>query len=435
MAQSIKQKTMKDVLAKYPTDKYNLLYPSESPVDVNPIFEIIEEIVRIDPNPDRQEVYEAGVFKDGDKWKQKLCLSKTSLEKLSYAAGIIFDSQETGQVQTGDPNIIQFKVQGALQKLDGSYVRATKTKTINLYEIEKEQRARLEAKALKGELYKNKKKLEWDTQECKDYIEGELKLFMIKERKDAPQKAETGAYNRVIRSLLGLKPFYTEEDLQKPFVVIKVALNVTVLMMDKQTRRAVLMSALQAQTNVFGHQIETGAVTQLLENHVEIEDDDKEDEEEELPPDIEQSETNVESETSNESEVSTAINETATVMPSPTFTTEVPIEIKEPIINKNTSQSSHSKAQVKVQDKAEEGNKGISKRSAEEEKRARIAFWMQETELKRLMEIGRLVKLKEYEPTASQLLTPEKLSIENQAKYIVFLEELPDMPAKMDWDR
>jgi hypothetical protein len=268
-------KSIKTVLQNYPADKYNLLYPSESAIDISPIFEIIEEVVRINPDPKQQEVFDAGSFQDGGKWITKLGLSKTALEKLSYAAGIVFDSMETGQVPTDRPKEIQFKVQGALQKLDGTYVRATKTKTVNLIELEKEQRERLEAKALQGDLKKDRRVLEAGTKECNDYIEGALKLFMIKETKDAPQKAETGAYNRVIRSLLGLRPYYTEKDLQKPFVVIKVALNTAVLMMDASTRQMVLMNALNAQTNVFGRLPAPEMTQRLLNaNVIEINDDD-----------------------------------------------------------------------------------------------------------------------------------------------------------------
>ena len=76
-------------------------------------------------------------------------------------------------------------------------------------------------------------------------------INMMLLRKNAPQKALTGAILRVVRALIGMKGQYTKEELMKPFVVARVSFSPDYS--DPEVRRAMLEQGLASMNNVFSN--------------------------------------------------------------------------------------------------------------------------------------------------------------------------------------
>ena len=258
---------MINLLEQFPPEKYNLLYPSETAIPTNLIQRPQPELVRISPVPEDGEVFSVGNVKSDKKengkdvWVKKLALTKTGLEKLSHVAGIVFDPHFTGKVETGDPRILEYRAHGALQKPDGSWIDRVQSVTVNLNDVEDKLRADLEDKAKDGKLGLWKKDggrenkffpYAFGSAECTSEIEKQFRQQAIQQRLFAGRKAESGAQNRVIRALLGLKPSYTVEELLKSFVVIRITLNVEALLADPVTRQQLVANAMNASQSIFG---------------------------------------------------------------------------------------------------------------------------------------------------------------------------------------
>ena len=64
--------------------------------------------------------------------------------------------------------------------------------------------------------------------------------------------ADSGAYSRVVRSLLNIQPTYSYEELQKPFVVPSVALDMEYLLGQTWAREHLLKSGHATALNIFG---------------------------------------------------------------------------------------------------------------------------------------------------------------------------------------
>jgi hypothetical protein len=252
---------------KFPSSDYNLLYPSETILQISPIQKITYEIIHISTNTDDGEVFSVGSSKeegkDGekDRWVKKLALAKPALEKISHAAGIIFDPHLTGKMPNANPRTFEYRVRGALQKPDGSWIDSTKSVTIEMDVVEEKLRFEIEEKAKDGKLGSWKKEggkssfvsLKYGTPECTREIEKQFMTQLITAKTFVGRKAETGAYNRVVRSLLGLKPSYTETDLKKPFVVVRATLDIEKLLNDVTTKQMLISASLNAGSQIFGH--------------------------------------------------------------------------------------------------------------------------------------------------------------------------------------
>ena len=75
---------------------------------------------------------------------------------------------------------------------------------------------------------------------------------MIFKRKHKIKLAETGAANRVIRAILGLKSAYTKAELSKPFTLIRIVFKPDYN--DPEVKRQVTAAAIGAMTGVYGIQ-------------------------------------------------------------------------------------------------------------------------------------------------------------------------------------
>lgn len=82
------------------------------------------------------------------------------------------------------------------------------------------------------------------------YIERSVLVNMTLLRKTAAEKAMTGAINRVIRALTGLKGQYTLEELKKPFAIPRVTFSPDYT--DPEVRSAMISQGMNSIGSLFG---------------------------------------------------------------------------------------------------------------------------------------------------------------------------------------
>ena len=89
-----------------------------------------------------------------------------------------------------------------------------------------------------------------DDRQRLEWIEDKTRKEVRRRRKYKDQLCESGAQARVKRDLLGLKTFYSKEELQRPFVVVRVVLKPDYE--DPQIKMLLTQAAISAQGQVFG---------------------------------------------------------------------------------------------------------------------------------------------------------------------------------------
>ncbi len=168
----------------------NLIAPIVA-LDHIPVFhEVSLRVVAIDAATETFEV-EGGSGK---------ALSKTALAKLSQAARISWDSMKSGRIDDGsDPHYCHFRAVGYWPDFSGTHVlEICGEKQMDL----RDGSPMLEK--LKAAAEKKHKSPEASIRE--------LRAFIL-------EHAESKARNRAIRQALALKSKYTEQELQRPFIV------------------------------------------------------------------------------------------------------------------------------------------------------------------------------------------------------------------------
>ncbi len=222
-----------------------MLVPTLTIQEISPFHKPVLEIVRINPNKDAGEVYEI-VQGSGD-----FSLRAVSLQKIGYAAGLIWNARGCGRTDDGsNPNIISYRAEAAVRKEDGTYMPLSAEYMLDLEVIEQEIRDSYEKKSQTLMQDKRKKGERWTEEDRKNYVEKSLRRDMLQKRKFRLQLAQTGAMDIVIRKILGLKGTYKKEELEKPFVVPKIAFNPDVS--DPKVRELLLKQGLDATNILFG---------------------------------------------------------------------------------------------------------------------------------------------------------------------------------------
>jgi hypothetical protein len=243
-------------------DGFNVLYPSEHFLSVSPIHRLTPEIVLIDPDPLNGEVYQLRRgARTNSGFRDEFVITKRGLEKIAWAAGIQFHPRYTRRTDDGrNPRRVEFQSVGSIQKPDGSWYTISRSKEINLDAIEQEVRRTIEATAeaegLMIEAEGGPRKLLRGSEECSREITLRTEREMLKQRKNMVAAADSGAYSRVVRSLLNLQPTYSSEELAKPFVVPSVALDLDSLISQSWIRDGLIKEGLAATFNIFGPALE-----------------------------------------------------------------------------------------------------------------------------------------------------------------------------------
>jgi hypothetical protein len=241
---------------------YNILVPTTTVQEISPFHKPVLEIVRINPDPKAGgEVYEV-VFGSGS-----FSLRAVALNKIAFAAGIIWNAKNSGRTDDGNnPDIISYRAEAAVRKEDGTYMVRNAEYMLDLKVVEQEIRDSYEHKSQALMKEKKQKNERWTEEERKNYVEKSVKRDLLQKRKFRLQLASTGAMDRVIRLILGLKSTYRREELEKPFVVPKIAFSPDVS--DPKVRDLLLRQGLDATNVLFGPQSEKGMIDYQPEHGV-----------------------------------------------------------------------------------------------------------------------------------------------------------------------
>jgi hypothetical protein len=232
---------------------YNVLVPTLTIQEISPLHKPVLEIVRINPDPKGGEVYEI-VQGSGD-----FSMRAVALQKIGYAAGLIWNAKGCGRTDDGsDPDIISYRAEAAVRKEDGTYMPLNAEYMVDLKIIEQETRESYEKKS--HALMTDKKRVgeKFTEEDRKSYVEKSVKRDMLQKRKFRLQLAQTGAMDRVIRKILGLKGTYKRVELEKPFVVPKIAFSPDVN--DPKVRELLLRQGMDATSALFGPDSERGMI-------------------------------------------------------------------------------------------------------------------------------------------------------------------------------
>ena len=250
------------VLNEYRKGPYNVLVPSTTIQEISPFHKPVLEIVRINPDPKvGGEVYEV-VFGSGS-----FSLRAVALNKIAFAAGIIWNAKNSGRTDDGNnPDIISYRAEAAVRKEDGTYMVRNAEYMMDLKILDQEIRDSYEQKSQALMKEKKQKNEKWTEEDRKNYVEKSVKRDMLQKRKFRLQLASTGAMDRVIRLILGLKSTYKREELEKPFVVPKIAFSPDVS--DPKVRDLLLRQGLDATNVLFGPSSERSMIDYQPEHGV-----------------------------------------------------------------------------------------------------------------------------------------------------------------------
>ena len=243
-------------------NQYNVLVPTQTIQEISPFHKPVLEIVRINPDPKAGgEVYEV-VLGSGS-----FSLRAVALNKIAFAAGIIWNAKNSGRTDDGNnPDIISYRAEAAVRKEDGTYMIRNAEYMLDLKVVGEEIRDSYEQKSQALMKEKKQKNEKWTEDDRKGYVEKSVKRDMLQKRKFRLQLASTGAMDRVIRLILGLKSTYRREELEKPFVVPKIAFSPDVS--DPKVRDLLLRQGLDATNVLFGPSSERSMIDYQPEHGV-----------------------------------------------------------------------------------------------------------------------------------------------------------------------
>ncbi len=186
---------------------------------VSPYHIMAPVLVKLNPDLTAGDVY-----KDGKNFRP----AKNGLMKMSAGAGIQWVPQMCGIV--GETEFtLTYQTVGFVVGPDGTPKPIKGTKRIDLKALEEESRLRYEDEAEKGRPEWVNGQLQhyaWKSEDEKArWIDRKVRGEIVQRRKNIVGLAETGAYLRAIRSILTVKSNYTQEELQKPFVMVRTFLD------------------------------------------------------------------------------------------------------------------------------------------------------------------------------------------------------------------
>ncbi len=189
-------------------EDHNKLLPTETYYEhVGPMQRVSIETVHISEKVQDGDVYK---LEEG-----KYPLTKRGLEKIAHAAGISFHP-EFSKVEEHRDSYCRYKAVGAMRKADGTLQVVTGTYFIDL---EADRKSGMTEKRLK-----------------------QRRQFIV-------QLCESGAKNRAIRSLLGLKSNYAPNELKKPFAVPRIDFSPD--LSDPAVKQFLLQQATQATVALY----------------------------------------------------------------------------------------------------------------------------------------------------------------------------------------
>ena len=223
---------------------YNEVTPISNIVSASPFHVVTYQEVPISPNPTEKEIYRQGSARVGDGWADLYALTDLGLSKLANAAGIrgvperiddrthpfVCAYRFNGEWVQPDSTVLSFATDYELDLRDyinvnGATIRGARFEQAlqSEFDLLVEQHFKKELAGLKGEEKKNKVAIlkgqmsEDDKKALEERAEEKALKFIVQMRVHMVSRAQTGAKERFIRKVLGLKSAYTIAELQKPF--------------------------------------------------------------------------------------------------------------------------------------------------------------------------------------------------------------------------
>lgn len=228
---------------EYPVDKYNLLGNTDVMVEVPDIKSPVVQVVKLNPNPDKGDVYIQQKAKAA--WTDKggnhhsaipnlYAITKNGLKKLADGAGIKMISSEHVIPTTCQKCV-------AVNQHSGQIVQCGNCKNQDVA-----YRVTISVPQLTGEILTVE-----DTHEIivNNVTPGMTDKQKSEFMKHLPQICEAKALNGAIRTALHIKGTYTLEELQKPFVVAYLVPNLN----HEDVKKAAIDSMFHSVGNLFGN--------------------------------------------------------------------------------------------------------------------------------------------------------------------------------------
>ena len=239
--------------------EFNVLYPTERVFEIPQAFKLVPEVLRINPDPAKGEVWSIGERQNELGVNTEMfALTYRSLQKIAQTAEIIFDPRYTRRTDGGlNPRRAEYTATGMLRKPDGQWINVTQTKEIDLDVIQSEVQNQIEQDAaMQGGLNVSRNGMEQllalGTSDFTREVSRRVSAKMLFWRKNIVLVALAGAHKRVIRSLLLIKDLYTAEELERPFVIPRVSLDTDYLLNDLQLNQSVRNAYLEVTLGLLG---------------------------------------------------------------------------------------------------------------------------------------------------------------------------------------
>jgi len=181
-----------------------------------------------------------------DVTKARYAVHHRGLIKLSVSVGMVWDGVNSCRTDNGsDKGYVSFRAIGGLKKPDGSYVMAKAEYDLDFEVTEMELRDLYTKKVKESQGSKYVKTEQW-AEEC-------IRRDLLQKRKHKLKLAESGAKDRVIRELLGVKSTYTLAEIKQPFLVLRIVVRPDYS--DEQVKRLMLANAMASMNGIYGSQM------------------------------------------------------------------------------------------------------------------------------------------------------------------------------------
>jgi hypothetical protein len=200
---------------RFPEESYNLLAPTVHMAGGLPAgTRLTVTEVKINPDTRQRPGREVFPLPGG-----ALLVGKTGLDRIANAAGVSW-LEEVRKDDRQHPHYVEAFVRGRITDFDGTTREITGSKTIDL-------REQVGTSGLPGKDYDE---IVTKAKNAKDYQTGkpaprDPTNQLTEARKFIAEIAFSKAQNRAIASALGIKRGYSKKDLEKPFVIPKLALD------------------------------------------------------------------------------------------------------------------------------------------------------------------------------------------------------------------
>ncbi len=238
-----------EIINDYPQDKFNLLIPVQSIQEVNPIYRLVVNQVRISTDLNDRDIYEEKNAETQNGPKMYALTHKALLKLFTAANGQIVESTRV-RSKICENCIEIVKATGKAPACGNCAARSNVA-----------VRVTIKLPELSGGWRLVQATREMDFSNMTHLKEGQLRQT----KAFAYEHAESKALSRCIRKGLSIKSAYTIEELQKPFIVVYPVLDSR----DADVKKALIAGAIASSNLLYGSglQLSTGAAQALPEEH------------------------------------------------------------------------------------------------------------------------------------------------------------------------